>query len=247
MTLHWPADSLEFIRECAKAGLSASATCKRMAEHYGRPISRSAVLGKAWRAKIKFKGQQDIATPRQMRKYDIGELLANMAAERRPRRASGRGPQIPLPVAARGSSHAAIPVLRRTRARQLVYCERHHARLSKGERCQFVNCLPPCANAWRLCRGRSDRPGPQDWWRSQAVWSRLSPVQREALDADCVKCARIAHGDHNAIEHWEDRAGYARWSRSELGRRDDDQHRISSRGKGARAVTGRHHCARGDS
>lgn len=60
--------------------------------------------------------------------------------------------------------------------------------------------------------------GLKDWWRSQAVWSRLSPVQREALDADCVKCARIAHGDHNAIEHWEDRAGYAELVTLELGK-----------------------------
>lgn len=130
MTLHWPADSLEFIRECAKAGLSASATCKRMAEHYGRPISRSAVLGKAWRAKIKFKGQQDIATPRQMRKYDIGELLANMAAEKTPRA---------VPLVEVRECHCrwplgdpATPQFRfcgEARRDGSSYCERHHARV----------------------------------------------------------------------------------------------------------------------
>jgi hypothetical protein len=37
----------------------------------------------------------------------------------------------------------------------------------------------------------------------------LKPAQLHALDMICVKLARIASGDPNHIDHWQDIAGYA--------------------------------------
>lgn len=39
---------------------------------------------------------------------------------------------------------------------------------------------------------------------------RLSEVQCEALDMICLKISRIATGDPNFRDHWNDIAGYAR-------------------------------------
>ena len=39
--------------------------------------------------------------------------------------------------------------------------------------------------------------------------SAMKPEQVHALDMICVKLARIASGDPNHIDHWQDIAGYA--------------------------------------
>lgn len=46
-------------------------------------------------------------------------------------------------------------------------------------------------------------------WRSHPGWGRLSYVQRETLEMDAVKSARIICGDPNFPDHWRDKAGYA--------------------------------------
>ena len=41
-------------------------------------------------------------------------------------------------------------------------------------------------------------------------WSRLTPVQAEALHMIVHKIARILAGDPNFADHWDDIAGYAK-------------------------------------
>jgi hypothetical protein len=41
-------------------------------------------------------------------------------------------------------------------------------------------------------------------------WPLLLPQQREALDHNATKVARILSGDPNEPDHWRDIAGYAR-------------------------------------
>ena len=41
-------------------------------------------------------------------------------------------------------------------------------------------------------------------------WDHLTDVQREALDMDATKTARIVCGDAGHADHWDDKAGYAR-------------------------------------
>jgi hypothetical protein len=53
--------------------------------------------------------------------------------------------------------------------------------------------------------------------RSDVGWARLSPVQREALDAILTKIARILAGDAHFADHWEDVKGYAELALSEPG------------------------------
>lgn len=40
-------------------------------------------------------------------------------------------------------------------------------------------------------------------------YTRLSQMQREALEMICHKIARIMAGDPNHADHWQDIAGYA--------------------------------------
>jgi hypothetical protein len=40
-------------------------------------------------------------------------------------------------------------------------------------------------------------------------WEILSPAQKEALEMDCTKTARILCGNPNEPDHWLDKAGYA--------------------------------------
>jgi hypothetical protein len=47
-------------------------------------------------------------------------------------------------------------------------------------------------------------------WHSQVNWSRLSPSQKEALEAIAGKIARILNGDPSFADHWIDIAGYAK-------------------------------------
>jgi hypothetical protein len=49
----------------------------------------------------------------------------------------------------------------------------------------------------------------KDMFRSWEGWKRLSPLMREALDADAVKTARVFCGDPTHLDHWRDKAGYA--------------------------------------
>lgn len=46
-------------------------------------------------------------------------------------------------------------------------------------------------------------------WRGHPGWARLSDTQREALDMDATKSARILCGDPNFPDHWRDKGGYA--------------------------------------
>ena len=50
----------------------------------------------------------------------------------------------------------------------------------------------------------------KDMFRAQPGWARLSDVQREALDMECTKNARILAGNADEPDHWDDKAGYAR-------------------------------------
>jgi hypothetical protein len=50
----------------------------------------------------------------------------------------------------------------------------------------------------------------KDMLRAQPGWVRLSDVQREALDMECSKNARILAGNPNERDHWDDKAGYNR-------------------------------------
>ena len=40
-------------------------------------------------------------------------------------------------------------------------------------------------------------------------WSKMSPVQHEALDAIALKLSRILTGNFMYADHWHDIAGYA--------------------------------------
>jgi hypothetical protein len=40
-------------------------------------------------------------------------------------------------------------------------------------------------------------------------WEILNPAQKEALEMDCAKTARILCGNPNEVDHWDDKAGYA--------------------------------------
>jgi hypothetical protein len=40
-------------------------------------------------------------------------------------------------------------------------------------------------------------------------WEVLNPAQKEALEMDCAKTARILCGNPNEVDHWDDKAGYA--------------------------------------
>jgi len=50
----------------------------------------------------------------------------------------------------------------------------------------------------------------KDILRSSPGWSRLNDVQRESLDMEASKNARILSGNPNEVDHWDDKAGYAR-------------------------------------
>lgn len=46
--------------------------------------------------------------------------------------------------------------------------------------------------------------------RSTPGWIRLDDDMKEALEMDAVKTARILNGDCDIVDHWHDKAGYAR-------------------------------------
>jgi hypothetical protein len=46
--------------------------------------------------------------------------------------------------------------------------------------------------------------------RQTPGWQNLSDVQRETLDMECSKNARILSGNPNEPDHWDDKAGYNR-------------------------------------
>lgn len=50
----------------------------------------------------------------------------------------------------------------------------------------------------------------KDTMRASPGWSRLNDVQRETLDMECSKNARILSGNPNEPDHWDDKAGYNR-------------------------------------
>ena len=49
----------------------------------------------------------------------------------------------------------------------------------------------------------------KDVMRSGKNWSKLSDTQKESLELDAVKTARILSCDANFRDHWDDKAGYA--------------------------------------
>ena len=56
----------------------------------------------------------------------------------------------------------------------------------------------------------------KDLLRSAPGWSHLRPFQREALEHDATRKARILFGDQNHPDHWLDIEGYARLVRERL-------------------------------
>jgi hypothetical protein len=46
--------------------------------------------------------------------------------------------------------------------------------------------------------------------RNAPGWEKLTPVQKESLDLDATKTARILAGDPDFKDHWDDKAGYAK-------------------------------------
>jgi len=51
--------------------------------------------------------------------------------------------------------------------------------------------------------------GIKDVMRSAPNWARLAADQREALEMQAVKIARILSGDPDFHDHWHDIAGYS--------------------------------------
>jgi len=49
----------------------------------------------------------------------------------------------------------------------------------------------------------------KDVMRSSKNWERLSDSQKEALEQDATKTARILSGDFNFRDHWDDKGGYS--------------------------------------
>jgi hypothetical protein len=46
--------------------------------------------------------------------------------------------------------------------------------------------------------------------RRSPGWDKLPDVMKESLDMECHKNGRILSGDPYVIDHWDDKAGYAR-------------------------------------
>ena len=55
---------------------------------------------------------------------------------------------------------------------------------------------------------------------STPIWNELEPWQQEAMEAICMKLARIMSGNSFDIDHWHDIAGYASLVVREIERRD---------------------------
>lgn len=53
--------------------------------------------------------------------------------------------------------------------------------------------------------------------REDGVYPQLAAIHLEALDMFCLKIARIATGDANEPDHWQDIEGYAKLCRERLG------------------------------
>lgn len=85
---------------------------------------------------------------------------------------------------------------------------------------------------------RNGVPGPHGEWQDNAVtgqslkvivrealrkrkedgiYPQLAAIHLEALDMICLKMARIATGDANEPDHWQDIEGYAKLCRERLG------------------------------
>jgi hypothetical protein len=47
-------------------------------------------------------------------------------------------------------------------------------------------------------------------YRNAPGWYRLTPRQRESMEAEAVKNARILCGDPNEPDHWRDKIGYSK-------------------------------------
>lgn len=52
--------------------------------------------------------------------------------------------------------------------------------------------------------------------RSSVGWSKLTNVQREAIEAQLCKIARIVTGNPDEPDHWRDIQGYARLAENRL-------------------------------
>tara|TARA_Y100000034_G_scaffold136730_1_gene215292 strand:- start:2571 stop:2840 length:270 start_codon:yes stop_codon:yes gene_type:complete len=52
---------------------------------------------------------------------------------------------------------------------------------------------------------------------SKMADNRLSPLQKECIDMICLKMSRIATGDADCKDHWDDIAGYATLASNGLG------------------------------
>ena len=48
----------------------------------------------------------------------------------------------------------------------------------------------------------------KDVMRDTPNWNRLAPDQKEALDMECNKNARILNGDPDFHDSWHDKVGY---------------------------------------
>lgn len=57
-------------------------------------------------------------------------------------------------------------------------------------------------------------------YRAAPSWSRLTAVQREALEQDIVKTCRILYGDPTYADTWHDKTGYAMLATEEFARVD---------------------------
>lgn len=53
--------------------------------------------------------------------------------------------------------------------------------------------------------------------KEDGVYPQLAAIHLEALDMICLKMARIATGDANEPDHWQDIEGYAKLCRERLG------------------------------
>lgn len=49
----------------------------------------------------------------------------------------------------------------------------------------------------------------KELYRRQPNWDNLDGDQKESLELDATKTARILWGDPNFVDHWKDKSGYA--------------------------------------
>ncbi len=53
-------------------------------------------------------------------------------------------------------------------------------------------------------------------YRAAPGWTKMTAVQREALDMDVVKTCRILYGDPSHADSWGDKCGYAMLAHEEF-------------------------------